>query len=53
MKYNIAVQPYITGKPTHVAAPHALVYINYHLKKRRFIASYVYPIIQQYESTTV
>jgi len=39
--------------PYHIEtmAPHAL--LMYFLKRRHFVASYVQPIIQQYDSTTV
>jgi len=48
-QYSLLFTSYTTLKYWH-RAPHLCIY---HLKRRRFIASYVQPVIQQYESTTV
>jgi len=44
----------VAGETTHIASEqwhHTSQYINYCLKRRYFVSSYVQPIIQQYEST--
>jgi len=51
--YNIAAQPYyccILHQNNCTAHPHLRIY---RLKRRRFVTSYVQPVIQQYESKTV
>jgi len=51
--YNIAAQPYYShAYCIEKFTPHApLTYLS--SKRRRFVTSYVQPVIQQYESTTV
>jgi len=56
MQYSGTALILLTGEPTHTASKlwHCTPHLHiYHLKRRPFVASYVQPIMQQYESTSV
>jgi len=56
IQYSSTALLFIAGEPMHTASKqwHRMFHLHiYHLKGRRLVVSYVQPVMQQYELTTV